>query len=316
LEIIHLDAQHARGKRMRTESGIAQISIVTSPEAEEPIAALLERIFHATACIYANVEKGHSVVTLYAKSGLRALKQRQDEIERGLSDLREIGLNLGSAEILVRKVPREDWSESWKKYFKTMQIGSSLMIKPSWAKEKPIRGQAVVVLDPGLSFGTGQHATTSFCLKEITAAARKASKPLSLLDAGCGSGILSISAAKLGYRPVEAFDFDPVAVRIARKNCRTNRVDTRVNVTQKDLTRVSTQARQKFDVICANLISDLLISERSRLLNRLAPQGLIVLAGILETEFGTVRACYEKAGLSLLRSKIEREWQSGAFRAP
>jgi ribosomal protein L11 methyltransferase len=299
---------------MSNESGISQISIVTSPEAEEPIAALLERIFQAAPSIYANVEKGHSVVTLYAKAPLRALKQRQDEIARGFSDLREIGLNLGSAEILVRKVPREDWSESWKKYFKTIQIGSSLMIKPSWSRQKPKQGQAVVVLDPGLSFGTGQHATTSFCLKEIMAAARKAPRRLSLLDAGCGSGILAISAAKLRYGPVEAFDFDPVAVRTARKNCRINRVENKVKVTQKNLTRIPMESRQKFDVICANLISDLLISERSRLLNRLAAGGLIVLAGILETEFGAIRACYENAGLSLVRSKVEREWQSGAFR--
>jgi ribosomal protein L11 methyltransferase len=299
---------------MSDKSGISQISITTSPEAEEPIAALLERIFNATPSIYSNVEKGHSVVTLYAKAPLRALKQRHEEIVHGFAELQEIGLNLGSAEILVRKVPREDWSESWKKYFRTIQIGSSLMIKPSWSKQKPKARQAVVILDPGLSFGTGQHATTSFCLKEIVAAARKTSRPLSLLDAGCGSGILAISAAKLGYRPVEAFDFDPVAVRIARKNCRSNRVEKRVDVTRRDLTTVPLESRKRFDVICANLISDLLISERNKLLNRLAPEGVIVLAGILETEFAKVRACYENAGLLLVRSRVEREWQSGAFR--
>jgi len=301
---------------MSNESGISQISIVTSPEAEEPIAALLERIFQGTPSIYANVEKGYSVVTLYAKAPLRDLKQRQDEIASGLSKLRDIGLNLGQAEMHLRKVPREDWSESWKKYFKTLQIGSSLMIKPSWSKQKPKPGQAVVILDPGLSFGTGQHATTSFCLKEITGAARKAAKGLSLLDAGCGSGILAISAAKVGYRSVEAFDFDPVAVRIARKNCRANRVERKVNVAQKDLTKIPLESRRRFDVICANLISDLLISERGRLLNRLAPGGLIVLAGILETEFAGVRASFERSGLWLVRSRVEREWQSGAFRAP
>ncbi len=299
---------------MSDKSGISQISIVTTWEAEEPISALLERIFNATPSIYSNIEQGHSVVTLYAKAPVRALKQRHAEIAHGFAELQEIGLNLGSAEIVVRKVPREDWSESWKKYFKTIEIGSALMIKPSWSKQRPKAGQAVVVLDPGLSFGTGQHATTSFCLREIVAAARKAPRPLSLLDAGCGSGILAISAAKLGYRNVEAFDFDPVAVRIAQKNCRTNRVDQRVNTTRKDLTKIPLQSRKRFDVICANLISDLLISEKDRLLNRLAPDGTIVLAGILETEFGKVRAHYESAGLLLVRSKVEREWQSGSFR--
>jgi ribosomal protein L11 methyltransferase len=299
---------------MSDKNGISQLSIVTSSEGEEPISALLERIFGATPAIYSNVEKGYSVVTLYAKAPLHALKERHDEITRGFAELQELGLNLGSLEMLVKKVPREDWSESWKKYFKTIQIGSRLMIKPSWSKHKPKPGQAVVVLDPGLSFGTGQHATTSFCLKEIVTAVRKGSTPLSLLDAGCGSGILAISAAKLGYGPVEAFDFDPVAVRIARKNCGTNRVEKKIVVTQKDLTKMSFESRKKFDVICANLISDLLIAGRDKLLNRLAPGGLIVLAGILETEFVKVRKCYESAGLLLVRSKVEREWQSGAFR--
>src|SRR5947209_2933530 len=110
----------------RPGDDIAQISVVTSFEAEEPMAALLERVFNSTPAIYTNIENGHSVVTLYARAAVRALKKRQGEITRGFVELRRLGLNLGSAEIVVRKVPREDWSESWKKYFKTIQIGSAL----------------------------------------------------------------------------------------------------------------------------------------------------------------------------------------------
>jgi ribosomal protein L11 methyltransferase len=300
---------------MSAESGIAQISVITTLESEEPIAALVERIFGAIPAIYTNVEKGHSIVTLYARATVRALKDRQSELHAGLIELRKLGLDLGTGEILVRRVPREDWSESWKKYFKTIQVGRALMIKPSWSKQKPKPGQAVVVLDPGLSFGTGQHATTSFCLKQIVRATANARGASSLLDAGCGSGILAISAAKLGFRTVEAFDFDPVAVRIARKNCESNRVAKKVKISRQDLTKVAVQSRKKFAVICANLISDLLITERDKLLNRLGPGGTIVLAGILETEFPRVRGCYEGAGLSLIRTRVEREWQSGAFRA-
>ena len=91
-------------------------------------------------------------------------------------------------------------------------------------------------------------------------------------------------------------------------------MEKRVDVTRRDLTTVPLESRKRFDVICANLISDLLISERNKLLNRLAPEGVIVLAGILETEFAKVRTCYENAGLLLVRSRVEREWQSGAFR--
>jgi len=297
---------------MKTE-GVSQISVITTLEAEEPIAALLETIFSVSPTIYTNVEKGHSVVTAYLRATPRVLREQKATVNDGLAALRSLGLDLGSAEIIIQKVPREDWAESWKKHFKTLQIGSSLMIKPSWSQQKPKPKQAVVVLDPGLSFGTGQHATTSFCLRQIAQAARRRSAQ-SFLDAGCGSGILALSAAKLGFRPIVAFDFDPVGVRIARKNCQTNRVDSKVLVSRLDLTRMPLKSPKRYDLICANLISTLLLSERDKLLNRLAPEGTIVLAGILSTEFATVQAAYEEKGLKLVQTKIEREWQSGAFR--
>lgn len=295
-------------------AGFSQVTVLTTPSCEEPVAALLETLFKASPAIYTNVEKGHSLVTVYAKAPVSALKKRNAELARGFSELRDLGLDIGSVEVLIRRVPREDWSESWKKYFKPIEIGTDLLIKPSWSRTRPKAGQAAVVLDPGLSFGTGQHATTSFCLKQVTAQSRRRPEKLSFLDAGCGSGILAIAAAKLGYAPVDAFDFDPVAVRVANKNCRSNRVDSKVKVARKDLTKLPAASRRKYDVICANLISDLLIAERDKLLNRLAPGGTIVLAGILETEFARVQAVYEQAGLRLIRSKVEREWKSGSFR--
>jgi ribosomal protein L11 methyltransferase len=294
---------------------VSQLSVLTTLLGEEPVAALLERLFRASPAIYTDAEKGRSVVTVYSRAPVRELKAHQAELAAGLQELRALGLELGSGEVLLRKVPREDWSESWKKHFKTIEVGSALVIKPSWSKQKAKPAQAAVVLDPGLSFGTGQHATTSFCLREIVAARRAArGRKLSFLDAGCGSGILAIAAAKLGFGPVEAFDFDPVAVRVAQKNCQSNRVDKKVKLARRDLTKLPKSSRFKYDLICANLISDLLISERDRLLNRLAAGGRIALAGILHTEFGKVRAAYEAAGLQLVRTKIEREWQSGSFR--
>jgi ribosomal protein L11 methyltransferase len=296
-------------------SGVSQISVVTSFEAEEPVSALLETIYEVTPTTYSNLEKQHSVVTAYVRASPSALSSRREAVETGLRDLSAMGISLGSGEILIRKVPREDWSESWKKYFKTIEIGSSLIIKPSWSRQQPKANQAVVVLDPGLSFGTGQHATTSFCLKQLVRVTRKAGprKPVSFLDIGSGSGILSIAAAKLGCAPVVGFDFDPIAVRVALKNCRINRAERKVNISRKDLTRLPLRSRARFDLICANLISTLLLAEKERILNRLAPGGTLVLAGILATEFPETQRAYEAAGLRLIKTTVEREWQSGAF---
>jgi ribosomal protein L11 methyltransferase len=233
----------------------------------------------------------------------------------GLRELSGMGISLGSSEILIRTVRREDWAESWKKHFKPIEIGGSLIIKPSWSKQQPKANQAVVVLDPGLSFGTGQHATTSFCLKQLVRIVRKGrgEQSVSFLDMGSGSGILSIAAAKLGCAPVMGFDFDPVAVRVALKNCRINRVERKVTIARKDLTRLPLRSRTRFDLICANLISTLLLAEKERILNRLAPGGTLVLAGILATEFPEVAQTYQAAGLRLIKTTAEREWQSGAF---
>jgi ribosomal protein L11 methyltransferase len=170
----------------------------------------------------------------------------------------------------------------------------------------------VVVLDPGLSFGTGQHPTTAFCLEQLVA--RRSSKERqSLLDLGTGSGILAIAAAKLGYKPISALDFDAEAVRVARVNARRNRVADRIRFSRRDLTRMPRRAGRTYAVVCANLLADLLLAERERILARLQPVGLLVLAGILKTEFAAVQAAYEAAGLRLVASRAEKEWRSGGF---
>jgi ribosomal protein L11 methyltransferase len=177
---------------------------------------------------------------------------------------------------------------------------------------RPSRGQAVVVLDPGLSFGTGQHPTTRFCLEQLVAA-RKEGNIQSFLDIGTGSGILAIAAAKLGYQPIEAFDFDLDAVRIAQGNARQNGVLREVHLTRKDLTRLPPGSRRQFNIICANLVYDLLLTEQRRILGRLKPGGTLVMAGILSCQFRAVRRVYESAGLKLKARQTENEWESGAF---
>lgn len=213
----------------------------------------------------------------------------------------------------MTKIRREDWVESWKRHFKPLEIGSRLLIRPPWSRRRARRGQAVVVLEPGLSFGTGQHPTTAFCLREL-AARKRAGKGQSFLDIGTGSGILAIAAAKLGYRPVHAFDFDLEAVRIARRNARRNGVDRRIRIAEQDVTKLARQGGRQYSVVCANLTSNLLVAERERILSRLRPDGRLVLAGILKTEFEEVRKAYAGAGLRLEASRAQGEWRSGSFK--
>jgi len=332
-----------------------RISIVTTPEAEDAVAEMLGAALRRAAASYLDAETGASTVTVYCKARLAAGVPKT--IAAGLAQIKKCGLKVGAGKIKIAKVPREDWAESWKRHFKPMEIkinnrrdelresqsksrpsekfGKSLLIKPSWSKKRPRRNQAVVVLDPGLSFGTGQHPTTAFCLGEIvrcsnlhpvgaplprrtTARQRRRHQIIaaqqSFLDIGTGSGILAIAAAKLGYNPILALDFDAEAVRVARANARANRVQAKLKIRHGDVARLPLQPARKYDLVCANLISNLLIAERRRIAAQLHRGGTLVLAGILKSEFRELQAAFENLGLKLVSSKTEKEWRSGSFR--
>jgi ribosomal protein L11 methyltransferase len=298
-----------------------RISIATTLEAEDAVAELLGAILGQSASSYFNVETRVSVVTVYGPQKKILSRAARKNISAGLKRIKNCGLKIGPGKIKTAKVRREDWAESWKKHFQPMEIGGALLVKPSWSKRLPSKNQAVVVLDPGLSFGTGQHPTTSFCMNEIVAAvcdrrnrrSQSAVTNKSFLDIGTGSGILAIAATKLGFQPVRAFDFDPAAVRVARANARANRVANKLQITRGDVTKLPLHAARRFDLICANLISNLLIAERRRIMRRLHKNGTLVLAGILKSEFVQVQKAFEDLGLKLIRSKSEKEWRSGSF---
>ena len=283
----------------------------TSADAEDAVAELLVTLFNSSPATYFNVETGISIVSVFKQRKPDA-RHAKVEIAAGLKRIADCDLNIDPGRIEITQVKREDWAESWKRHFQPLEIGKSLLVKPSWSKQKALRKQAVVVLDPGLSFGTGQHPTTLFCLGEIVRC-RETGKAQSFLDIGTGSGILAIAAAKMGYQPAHAFDFDPDAVRVSRENARKNRVDAKVKLTRSDITKLSLKPARQFDLVCANLISNLLISEKERIVNRLKLDGTLVLAGILATEFEEVEQEYTSLDLKLVSKKVDMEWGSGSF---
>ena len=240
-------------------------------------------------------------------------RSRQAEIASGLERIARSGLDLGPSRLSLKRIPQEDWAESWKLHFKPLAIGSALLLKPSWSRRRPRKGQAVIVLDPGLSFGTGRHPTTAFCLRQLVAA-RPRGEAKSCLDVGTGSGILATAAAKLGYAPVDAFDYDPEAVSVARANARRNGVLAKIRIRRQDLTRLPRRGARKYSLVCANLVANLLLAERERILARLRSDGVLVVAGILKGEFRQVQRAFAAAGLRLTASRTENEWRSGAFK--
>jgi ribosomal protein L11 methyltransferase len=301
-----------------------KISVTTTPEAEDAVAELLSVRLGLPASAYTDVETGISTVTVYLQQNPNSPREGREAISTGLKRIQRCGLRVGSGKIVTVKIRHEDWAESWKRHFKPIEIGDGLLIKPSWSKRKAQKGQAVIILDPGLSFGTGQHPTTAFCLQQIVVAVRNhrsrrsqsAATRVSFLDLGTGSGILAIAAAKLGYSPVVAMDLDPEAVRVARANARANRVGPKMQIMRQDVSELPIRPRQRgqgYDLVCANLISDLLIVQRRRIVAQLKPTGTLVLAGILKTEFATIQRAYKALGLRPVSHREEREWCSGSF---
>jgi ribosomal protein L11 methyltransferase len=288
-----------------------RVSVATTSEAEESIAELLVTALGQTASLYFNVESEVSVVSVYSSKKILSREVRE-EISAGLKRIKNCGLKIGVGKITIAKVRREDWAESWKRHFKPIEIGNALLVKPSWSKKNPCKNQAVVILDPGLSFGTGQHPTTAFCLQEI-ARCHKIGMRQSFLDIGTGSGILAIATAKLGYKPVRALDFDPEAVRVARSNACVNSVLKKIKIERGDVTKLPAKPKEQFDLVCANLISTLLIAERRRIAAQLNRGGVLVLAGILKSEFSEVQKKFEALGLKLIASGSRKEWRSGSF---
>jgi ribosomal protein L11 methyltransferase len=291
---------------------LTKVSVCIAPEAEEAVAELLSELFGRPASVYTEVETRRTTASVYLSKRSDWSPGKRTALRAGLRRLEKFGLDTGTGRIARTKLRREDWAESWKRHFQPIEIGRTLLIKPSWSKRQPRDAQAAVVLDPGLSFGTGQHPTTRFCLEQLVSA-RKVDSSQSFLDVGTGSGILAIAAAKLCYEPVEAFDCDAEAVRIARLNAKQNRVVSKLEVTRQDFTKLPGKASRRFDVVCANLTGDLLLTARGRLLARLKRSGRLVLAGVLKQEFPVIRRAYERAGLKLVAWRTKSEWQSGVF---
>jgi ribosomal protein L11 methyltransferase len=307
--------------KMKKQKTLWRVSVATSPEAEDAVGELLATNLGTAATTYFDLEKQTSLVSVFVEQGKFSPAAARKEIAAGLKRIAGFGLKTGAAKIEIAKVKREDWAESWKRHFHPLEIGPELLVKPSWSKKRPRKNQAVVILDPGLSFGTGQHPTTSFCLHQIVCgvggacppSSRRLDATKSFLDIGTGSGILAIAAAKLGYKPVHAFDFDPESVRVAKENARKNKVQTQVKPVRGDVTKMPLRPARQYDLICANLISNLLLAERRRIVNRLKRGGTLVLAGILAAEFGGVQRAFEALGLKLAARRVENEWCSGAF---
>lgn len=215
------------------------------------------------------------------------------------------------AELVVKKIQDVDWKESYKDHFKPWSI-DTLHWAPRWLKDEYLlpEGEQVVWLDPGMAFGTGNHGTTRLCVEQLVAF-KNSGRDLGtarLMDAGCGSGILAISAGKLGFEQVEGFDIDPDAIRIAEENAELNGL-TNIQFSTGGLEKHLT--RKGSDCLLANILANVLVANAQLLIDAVAPGGWLILSGILATEANSVVDRFEsKEDWSSVKTNTMDEWAS------
>ena len=215
-----------------------------------------------------------------------------------------------AAGMSYRIIKDEDWSTNWMKYYRPIMVGKKLLIVPAWEDVPHAPDRLVLRLNPGLIFGTGSHPTTAMCLEELEDYAPFSSR---LLDLGCGSGILSIAALILGAGSALGLDIDPKAPETAMANASYNNISGKSFIARSgdilsDKELREKLAREKYDLITANIVADVIIGLAPDVPRWLAPQGIFICSGIIEERQAEVEAAIRRANMKIINHKSREEW--------
>lgn len=222
-----------------------------------------------------------------------------------LSFLRERFNMLGiTAEITISGVNEEDWANSWKAYYKPIKIGERIVIVPAWEKYNAAPDEIIVRMDPGMAFGTGTHETTRLVIKLLE---KYIKSGMRVADVGCGSGILAICASKLGAGECKAYDIDPVAVKVANENVKDSGI-TNVTCEVSDLLKQVDRSGGAYDVICANIVADIIIRMTPDVASLMDEGSVILASGIIVERSEDVISCFEQHGFEIVERIDENGW--------
>ena len=217
-------------------------------------------------------------------------------------------LDTGKGYAGCSEVDEEDWATAWKKHYKPFHISDGIVIKPSWEEYQAQEGELIIELDPGMAFGTGTHETTRLCSQLLE---KYVSPGDTMIDVGCGTGILSIAAAKLGAGHITAVDIDDMAVRVTNENCRINGVESGITAIKGVLADVP---KIKVDIIVANIIADVIIGIADNMQYHIKNGGVIITSGIIRERREDVLEAYTSRGFVREDLMELGEWVAIVFR--
>lgn len=299
----------------------AEISIRTTHEATELIAeifhdlgasgvviedpALLNSYLSSGTWDYTDIAEAPNPEVVTVKAYLpvdEELEEKLRAFEEAVDSLAGRDVDKGLGDISCSEIQDEDWENNWKEFYHPEKIGSRIVVKPSWEEYTAAPDDLVIELDPGMAFGTGTHPTTSMCVRTLE---EIVTEGMRVFDVGTGSGILAICAAKLGAASVDAVDFDPMAVRVAKENIAVNGTEQIIKTNQSDLLK---SVDGKADLIIANIVADIIIRLLPDVEARLNPGGVLLASGIIADRIGDVTAAVLAQGLTVDRVIEEGGW--------
>lgn len=308
-----------------------KVSLVTTTEAVDLISALFDELGFEGIQIEDHVplseeekksmyidivpdlgpDDGKAVISSYVDMELD-VNEMQEKIENGLDEL-ALFVDLGERKISFDETDDEDWINNWKAYFKPFRVTDDIVIKPTWETLEDVKeGDIVVNIDPGTAFGTGTHETTKLCIQGMEDYLNADSK---VLDIGCGSGILSIIALKLGVDYAVGTDIDPIAVEVAKENAAVNEIqDGKFTVYEGNL--IDDEALQKevglgaYDVVVANILADVIIPLSSQVSKFMKEDGIFISSGIIDIKKDEVEAALIQNGFEIIKINQMGDWFS------
>ena len=288
-----------------------ELSIETPPEYVEPLTEIFHRYGEGGVAIEQpggfNPDEGESPPTpdrVVVKTYLPddpTTHHRRSQIDVGV---RLVAHLAPLTELRERRVSQSEWQNSWKEFFHVLRVGERIVICPTWREYEAKPDEAIIHLDPGMAFGTGHHPTTRMCLEFIEQTMTPGDR---VLDLGCGSGILSIAAVKLGAARAVGFEIDPVAVKAGRANIALNGADSAIELVHGTLPSPKAPARF-FDYVVANISALVVTDLAGQLVECIAPGGRLLVSGVLEKHIDGVTNALTAEGATIERQEIDGDW--------
>ena len=250
-----------------------------------------------------------TTITLYLSDEASGIEQ-YSAVCNSMNELKDMDKDniFGSLEVSSDRVKDEDWSEIWKQYFHPIPVGEKILIKPAWEEISDSDGRTVFTVNPGLSFGTGSHPSTRFCIEEIE---KHLKQNDTVLDIGCGSGILSIIALLLGAKSADALDIDPNAVDVAYSNLALNNLPKDNynafygNILEDEELKLSLG---KYDIVIANIVADVIIALSSFVKQFMKETSTFICSGIILERLDEVTNALTNAGLKIIEIRKDNDW--------